>query len=97
MINGELLMNGTPSPPPSGAKDGRRPESFAQALDSIAAWMDRAERTLVRRGEIGKRSSGRVQADLRRAARALREDPVLDSLMLDAMEHGPETEDPAHD
>jgi hypothetical protein len=56
--------------------------------------MDRVERILARRGEVRGTSSGTVQADLRRAARALRLDPMLDDLMMDAMLHGPDTDLP---
>lgn len=74
------------------------PVSFAAALDGIAAWMDRTEAILVKRGEIKERSNGKVQADLRRAARVLREDPTLDALMVDAMLHGPDRDpDPGLD
>ena len=66
------------------------PLSFADALEGIARWMDHVEKILVRRGEMGGPSNGKVQADLRRAARFLREDPFLDELMLDAMNNGPD-------
>jgi hypothetical protein len=90
-VGGEVLM--------AGAGDDKkivdgRPVSFAATLDGLANWMDRVDRILVRRGEIGKPSSGKVQADLRRAARALRLDPMLDDLVMDAMLHGPETDLP---
>ena len=68
-----------------------RPVSFADALDAVARWMDRVDKIMVRRGEKKALSDGAVQADLRRAARALREDPTLDALMVDAMLHGPES------
>jgi len=79
-------------PPPTDPLPGDRPASFAAALDGIARWMDHVDTILVRRGEKKTRSDGRVQADLRRAARALREDPTLDALMMDAMTYEPEAE-----
>jgi ATP phosphoribosyltransferase regulatory subunit HisZ len=62
-----------------------RPLSFAEVLTEIATWIDATDRILVRRGEKKALGDGRVQADLRRAARALHEDPILDALMMDAM------------
>jgi hypothetical protein len=69
---------------------GVPPPSFAAALDGIARWMDATDAILVRRGEKKQPSNGLVQGDLRRLAAALREDPTLDDLMMDAMTHGPE-------
>jgi hypothetical protein len=71
---------------------GNPPTSFAAALDGIALWFDATDKILVRRGEKKTLSDGRVQADLRRAAAVLRQDPTLDTLMMDAMMHGPEPE-----
>lgn len=79
--------------PPRRTTDGH-PASFAATLDGLATWMDRVDKILVRRGETKAPSSGKVQADLRRAARALRLDPMLDDLMMDAMLNGPDTDLP---
>lgn len=70
-----------------------RPVSFADALEGIVRWMDRTDRILVKRGEKKGLSDGVVQRDLLRAARALREDPTLDALMVDAMLHGPDEDE----
>jgi len=89
-VMGEILMGD----PPAGRTTGGKPVSFAATLDGIATWMDRVDKILVRRGETKAPSDGRVQADLRRAARALRLDPMLDDLMMDAMRNGPDTDLP---
>lgn len=78
--------------------EAKQPESFAAALDGLARWMDNVEAVLVRRGEVAKRGDGKVQRDLRRVARVLREDPDLDAMLMDAMRHGPDRDpDPGED
>lgn len=85
----------TGEPPPSRTVGGG-PASFAQTMDALAAWIDHVDKILVRRGEKAGPSNGQVQRDLRRVARAVREDPTLDDLMMDAMLHGPDP-DPDND